>query len=146
MKNNSENELKKFNCLYREIDSFYHNIALKNGLSDSAFSILYTIVVLGDGCLQTEIAELNSISKQTIHTSAKKLEKKGYLLFKQGKGRDVHLCLTELGRRIIQEKILPVFELENRILAEMSQEERTQLLFLTEKYVEKFREKAIQIL
>lgn len=140
------NELKKFNCLYRELDAFYHDIALKNGLSDSAFSILYAIAELGDGCLQTEIADYYSISKQTIHTSAKNLEKKGYLSFKPGKGRDMHLCLTEAGMKLTEEKILPVFELENRIFTEMSQEERSRLLHLTEKYVEIFREKVTQIL
>ena len=141
-----QNELKKFNCLYKEIDDIYHEIALRSGLSDSAFSILYTIAELGDGCLQKEIAEHNSISKQTIHTSAKNLEKQGYLSFQRGKGRDMHLCLTEAGKKLTEEKILPIVEMENSIFTEMSQEERTQLLKLTEKYVEIFRQKVIQIL
>lgn len=144
--NKEKKELKKFNCLYKELDDLYHEIALKNGLSDSAFSILYAIVELGDGCLQTEIADCYSISKQTIHTSAKNLEKKGYLSFRPGKGRDMHLCLTESGEKLIEEKILPVLELENSVFSEMSPKESSQLLYLTEKYVEMFRKKVIQIL
>lgn len=145
MTENQKNELKKFNCLYKQLDELYHEIALKSGLSDSAFAILYTIVELGDGCLQTEIAEHNSISKQTIHTSVKNLEKKGYLSFQRGKGRDMHIYLTEMGRKLTEEKILPVFEMENSIFAEMPQEERKQLLALMEKYVGMFREKSQQI-
>lgn len=139
-------ELKKFNCLYKELDDIYHEIALKSGLSDSAFSILYTIAELGDGCLQKEIAEHNFMSKQTIHTSAKNLERDGYLSFQKGRGRDVHLCLTEAGKKLIEEKILPVVEQENCAFLEMSTEERGQLFYLMEKYVHIFRERAKEIL
>ncbi|MCB6415696.1 MarR family transcriptional regulator [Faecalimonas umbilicata] len=146
MKNRQENELKKFNCLYKELDDLYHEIALKNNLSDSAFSILYAIVELGDGCLQTDIAKYCSISKQTIHTSAKNLEKHGYLTFQSGRGRDMHLYLTEAGKKLTEEKILPVCELENSVFLEMSPNERSQLLHLTEKYMEIFRTKVTKIL
>ena len=141
-----ENELKEFNRLYRELDGLYHDIALKCNLSDSAFLILYSIVELGDGCLQTEIAKCHSVSKQTIHTSAKNLENKGYISFQRGKGRDVFLYLTEAGKELVQEKIMPVFELENSTFMEMEDEERSQLLLLMEKYLKIFREKSMKIL
>lgn len=141
-----EYELKKFNRLYKELDDIYHEIALKSGLSDSAFSILYTIAELGDGCLQKEIAEHNFMSKQTIHTSAKNLEREGYLSFRKGKGRDVHLCLTEAGKKLTREKILPVIRQENCAILEMSAEERDQLFYLMEKYVYVFRERTKEIL
>lgn len=146
MDTKQENEWKRFNCLYRELDNLYHEIALKSGLSDSAFSILYAMVELGDGCLQTEIAQWHSISKQTIHTSAKKLEEKGYLSFQKGRGRDMHLYLTAEGKKLIEEKILPVFELENIVMTEMGQRDRQEFLRLTERYVALFREKATEIL
>lgn len=141
-----ENELKAFNRLYRELDGLYHDIALKCSLSDSAFLILYSIVELGDGCLQTEIAKCHSVSKQTIHTSAKNLESKGYISFQRGKGRDVLLYLTEAGKELVQEKILPIFELESSTFMEMDQEERCQLLRLMGKYLKIFREKSEKIL
>lgn len=137
---------EKFNCLYRELDELYHALALKSGLSDSAFSILYAMVELGDGCLQTEIAKYHSISVQTVHTSAKNLEKKGYLHFRRGRGREMHLCLTETGKKAEEEWIRPVFELENNIFTEMGQEESELLLHLTEKYVKLFRSKVTKIL
>ena len=34
------NELREFNCLYKEVDEIYHEIALKMGISDSGFIIL----------------------------------------------------------------------------------------------------------
>lgn len=146
MKGKQKKELETFNCLYKEIDELYHGIALKSGLSDSAFSVFYALMELGDGCLQTEIAERNSMSKQTIHSSVKRLEKSGYILLRPGKGRDMHIHLTEKGRMLAEERILPVFKVENSIFEEMSQEERKQMLDLMRKYVELFREKALQLL
>lgn len=141
-----EKELEVFNRLFRELNGFYHEIALNCNLSDSAFIILYSIVELGDGCLQTEIAKCHSVSKQTIHTSAKNLERKGYIIFKRGKGRDVLLYLTQAGKELVSEKIMPVIEMENSTFAEMSRTERWQLLCLMEKYVGILREKLVQIL
>lgn len=146
MEEKQKNILKRFNCLYRELDEMYHEIALKTGLSDSAFSILYAMAELGDGCLQTEIARYHSLSVQTVHTSAKNLEKKGYLYFQKGRGREMHLYLTEAGKRLTEEKIRPVLDLENSTFAQMSQRECEQLLHLTETYMELFRKNAAEIL
>ena len=49
------NPLKEFNRIYKKTNEIYHDIALRLGLSDSAFDILYSISELGDGCLQKDI-------------------------------------------------------------------------------------------
>lgn len=66
MENTFGNELREFNCLYKEVDEIYHEIALKMGISDSGFIILYALAELGDGCLQKDIAKIYYISKQTV--------------------------------------------------------------------------------
>lgn len=43
--------IREFNRLYKELDGLYHNLALRQGLSDSASIILYALYLLGDGCL-----------------------------------------------------------------------------------------------
>ena len=58
-------------------------------MSDSIFSILYTICELGDGCSQKEICEQLSASKQTINSAIRKLENQGILFMRKGeKGRE----------------------------------------------------------
>ena len=47
--------LMDFNKMNKEFDELYHKVASKMGISDSAFSIFYTIYDLGDGCLQKDI-------------------------------------------------------------------------------------------
>ena len=49
--------IREFNRLYKELDDLYHNLALRQGLSDSASIILYALYLLGDGCLQRDICD-----------------------------------------------------------------------------------------
>ena len=63
--------IREFNRLYKELDDLYHNLALRQGLSDSASIILYALYLLGDGCLQRDICDLSYIrSRPSIPPSA----------------------------------------------------------------------------
>ena len=48
------------------------------------------------------------MSKQTIHSAIQKLRDQGYLALEPGKGRNMHIRLTQTGRRIVQQVVLPV--------------------------------------
>lgn len=133
--------IRKYNCLYRETDNFYHTIALQSGISDSAFWILYTICEYGNGCLQRDICNVSSVSKQTIHSSIRKLEQEGYLYLKPGKGRDKHILLTEAGEWLVEEKIAPIIRMENEVMADLGKEESDRLLTLMEKYLKLLRKR-----
>ena len=65
--------MKEFNRIFKKCNHIYHDIALKLGLSDSGFDILYTLCDIGDGCLQKDICDATMLSKQTIHSSVQKL-------------------------------------------------------------------------
>ena len=92
--------LRNFNRIDKEFNDIYHEVALKMGISDSAFSIFYILHDLGDGCLQKDICYEAFANKQTVNSSIRKLEREGYLYLKHGRGRDKHIFLTETGRRI----------------------------------------------
>ena len=127
--------LKRFNCLYKELDEVYHKLALKTGISDSVFCILYGIAAIGDGCLQKDISEYYSLSRQTVNTSIKKLQSQGYISLMKGNGHDKHIYLTSKGEKFVKEKIIPIVEMENDIFNEMPPEDREEILRLTEEYV-----------
>ena len=93
-------ESREFNRMYKEVDELYHEVALKSGLSDTSFLVLFSIVELGDGCLQIDIANRYFISKQTISSSVRALEQKGYLYLKHGKKRDMNLLSYCRGRTV----------------------------------------------
>ncbi len=132
--------LRQFARLYRELDEIYHLLAVRSGLSDSAFVILYAMIELGEGCLQKEIADQYSVSPQTIHSSVRALEKKGYLYLTPGKRRDMHIYLTDLGKQVLEERIGPVVELENSVFKAMPPDESRELLRLMRNYLDLYRQ------
>lgn len=134
--------LKQWSSLWRELDEVYHEIALKIGLSDSAFLVLYGICEIGAGCLQKDICTVYSISKQTVHSSIRNLMKENYLRLEKG-GR---LFLTPAGEQLVKEKIFPVIEAENASFSAMVPEEREELIRLTQTYLQLLRKKTWQML
>lgn len=138
--------LQEFVRLRHLIDEFYHEIAMKQGLSDSAYSILQAILVLGDGCTQTEICKYTCLNKQTVNSSVKKLKQDGIIEFQSGNGREMKIHLTTNGEVLVDEKVLPIERAESEIFDEMTIEEQRQILRLTEKYLESFRGKVKNIL
>lgn len=140
------NELREFNCMYKEVDDLYHEVVLKTGLSDSSFLIIYAITELGDGCLQVDISNRYSVSKQTISSSVRTLEKKGYLYLKHGKKRDMHLHLTPEGEQFAKDHIIPLMKVENSVFSILSPEESHEFLRLTRKYTDILKEQICQLL
>ena len=130
-----KNALKEYNHIYKETNRIYHDIALKLKLSDSAFDILYAVCQLGDGCLQRDICSLSATSKQTINSSIRKLEREGHIILKPGKGRQMHIFLTETGMELAKERIFPVIEIENKVFDSLTEEESRELLRLSRKYI-----------
>ena len=91
--------------IYKEFNDVYREAATKVGLSLSGFDILYAICEMGDGCLQRDISQMCCIPKQTVNSSIRKLEQDRYLILEKGKGRDMHIHLTEKGQKLMEEKM-----------------------------------------
>ena len=130
------NPLKEFNRIYKKTNEIYHDIALRLGLSDSAFDILYSISELGDGCLQKDICNATCIPKQTIHSSIRQMEQSGYLTLSSGKGRSMHITLTDLGKSLLERTIYPVMQMEGEAFHCMTDAECQQMLALFGKYIQ----------
>ena len=127
-------ELITFNRIYKEVNDIYRDMANRLGLSESAFDILYGICEFGDGCLQRDICQSSCLPKQTVNSSIRKMEEQGYLVRVQGKGRSMHIHLTESGRALMEEKIYPVIQCENEVLGTFSREDCEKLLELSERH------------
>ena len=131
-------QFREFNRLYKEENEIYHEIAVRLGLSDSAFSILYFLCFLGDGCTQKDICGSVFLSKQTVNSSIQKLEGLGYLYKEKGRGRDTHIFLTESGTSMIHEKIQPIIEMERRAFSALGEDAET-LVRLSQRYLASLR-------
>ena len=140
----SEHEVynaQEFNRLYKELDDLYHDAALKAGISDSGLTILYTVCRMGDGCLQRDVCEQACISKQTVNSGIRKLEKEGYIYLEQGKGRDKHIYLTDVGKDFSRQHVCLLAEMEDNAFGTLDLAEQKELLRLVGKYVNHFRER-----
>ncbi|MCI8492574.1 MarR family transcriptional regulator [Anaerotruncus colihominis] len=144
MEDKTNELLRAFNRIDKELDDIYHEVALRMNISDSAFTIFYIIHELGDGCLQKDICREAFANKQTVHSSIQKLERKGYLYLKQGRGRDKHICLTQSGKGFIETHIVPVVQKEREAFMALLPQEQEELLRLAQKYIKSLKEKLKQ--
>ena len=127
-------ETEQYTFLVGEINALYHEAAVKMGISDSVQNILYVLCEKDGKCQQSEICKLTGISRKTINSAIRKLEKEELVYLEPGKGRNTILCLTEKGKQFSFEKINPLHEIENKIWSEWTTEEQQQYLTLTKKY------------
>ena len=121
---------RKYAYLSAEITSLYHEAAVKIGVSDTVLDILYVLCEQEGQCLQSDIFRLTGISRQTINSAIRKLERDG---------RNTLVCLTEKGRDFSAQKVRPLFQIENKIWSEWTVDEQERYLLFTQKYRDSFK-------
>ena len=126
--------------LQHQIDEFYHELAVRQKLSDSALLVLWTLTELGEGCAQRDICRQFALTKQTVHSSVQKLAKEGLLSLRPGPGREVQVFLTESGQALIREKILPLKQAEEAAYLRMGGEKLAEMLRLTQTWFTLFQQ------
>lgn len=134
---NMKTDFQEFNHIQGLIDSAYHEAALKMGLSDSALWILYTLTANGSGCCQNTLCKTTCMTKSTINSALKKMEKEGLLYMQPGKGRNTCIFLTEQGQTLAQNTVCRLIDLENRIFESWSSEDRALLIRLNRDFAER---------
>ena len=65
---------KEFYNLLSQVNSVYHDAALKLGLTDSELDILYSINEHGSGCNQSIFYKETGTTKSTINSAVRKME------------------------------------------------------------------------
>lgn len=134
-------DFKEYIYLASEINALYHEAALQAGLSDSVMNILYTVLVFGDECTQSNICKLTGISRQTINSAIRKMEQEDILYLEDADNKRRRIRLTERGQELAEEKVMPVMDAEHAVFDCWSEQERQEFLRLTRKYLKDFKEK-----
>lgn len=140
--------LQTLNRKSKEIDAIYRSVALKLGLSESEFWILYTLVNMQSDCSQQDICREVSLSKQTINSGIRSLGQKGFLFLgrAEGPGRSKKIQLTDQGRGFILSQIEPVLKAEREAFLQLSYRERESYVLLSQRYEEYLEEEMNEIL
>ena len=141
MKNVISKEIKRYNYLISEIDSAYHELSLKLGLSDSAMRILYAVCDNGEGCLLQDISYYTGISKQTINSAIRKLESESIVYLEPLNTKAKKVYFTDKGKKLAEDTAYRVLRMEDEIFASWGKEDVQKYLELTEKYLECLKDK-----
>ena len=133
-------KVKQLNGMLCEMDSIYQTLLSAKNISDGEFVVLNAILALGEGCLQKDIAENSYMSKKTINSTIKKLEKEGLIKLKAGKYPNMHIYLTKKGLDHIKNNVMPIVDVENRVLNSMPDPDFYKLVSGYSKYITSFKE------
>ena len=125
--------------LIGQIDGLYHEAALKLNLTDSELNILYVLCVHGPGCRQSTFYKETEMSKSTVNSAVKKMEREGLLCLKPGEGRNTCVYATDAGNALMNNTVCRLIELEDKIYDAWSPEEQQTFLRLNRDYTERFR-------
>lgn len=131
--------LRRFNLLAGEIDAAYHDAARRLGLADSTQRLLYTLCTVGESCPLGELIRLSGLSKQTVNSAIRQMERDGlaYLTPTDGKKKALHL--TDAGRTLCENTIFRIIAIENQIFADWSEAEQAEYLRLTKEFLTAFK-------
>ena len=136
-----ETKSKRYNNLMTEMERAYHDAAQRMGISDSEMVVLYMVCINGDACLLSDITELSGVSKQTINSALRKLEKQAVIYLELVDSRKKRVCLTEYGKFMVEQKIRKLIRIEDEIFDSWKKEEWETYMLLTQRHLANLRER-----
>lgn len=141
----NQSETRYYNRLISEIDAVYHEVAVRQGFSDSAMGILYVLSDNDGRCRLPELIKLSGLNKQTINSALRRLEKDGIVFLEPAEGKSKRVCFTEKGFATARDTIERVLDVEKKIYSSWSDEEWKLYVQLTERYLYQLREEMKEI-
>lgn len=139
MKTANGDMMYRINCLASDLDSLYHQAAFRLGLSDSEMFVLYLLHENGGECALSRMHRETSISKQTLNSAIRKLERGGIIFLAQSGGRTKTVYLTESGAEFVDRTVARLFSAELSAFNGWAEDEIEQYLYLMEKFNNDFR-------
>lgn len=136
----NQSETRRYNRLISEIDEVYHEVAIRQGFSDSAMAILYALSDNDGQCRLAELIKLSGVNKQTANSALRRLEKDNIVYLESVGGKSKRVCLTEKGFSTVRETVDRVLDAEKKIYSSWSREEWKLYVQLTERYLYQIRE------
>lgn len=135
-------------CHLRDIQfAAYELYARTHNLTAKELFVLDIIWFAPEGCLQSDICERLSATKQTVSAIIKKFLKKGYVSLTESETdrRNKTVCFTSAGIEYTQKIIPPAANAEIDAMAELSIEDISELVRLTTLFSNCMKEKFDEI-
>lgn len=145
MESTIPSQARRYNRLIAEIDEVYHEVALRQGFSDSVMSVLYVLSDNDGQCRLQELIRQSGENKQTINSALRKMEREELIYLEPAGGKSKRVCLTGKGQDVARNTVEKVIAVENKIYSSWSREEWELYLQLTERYLTQVREEMKEI-
>ena len=127
-------KIHQINYYVAETDALYHQAAFKIGVADSVMRILYTLYDHGETCLLSDIYKQSGISKQTVNSAIRKLEKDNILYLEAYKARSKRVLLTAKGKDYLSLTAKRLYDAEIAAFEDWTEEEIDIHIRLMAKY------------
>ncbi len=135
-------------CLLRDIQyAAYELHARKHNLTSKELFVLDIIWFAQDGCLQSEICERLSATKQTVSAIIKKFWKSGYLSLTEAENdrRNKIVRFTDAGREYTKNIIPPAASAEIDAMAELDEKDIVEMIRITTIFSNHMKQKFSEI-
>lgn len=121
---------------FQNMDDAYDAYAKSKGLSYLSLMVLDVIYALGSGCTQKQISEDTHYPKQSINLVVKAFLEDGIIALRElpENRKNKGITLTDKGRQLCDDIIVPLLRQEEAAMLEMGEKESAELLRLVELY------------
>lgn len=133
---------------FQNMDNAYEKYAISKGLTYLSLLVLEEIYELGDGCTQKQISEDTHYPKQSINLVVKSFMEDGFIELKElpKNRKNKGITLTEKGRQLCEDIIVPLLKQEEQAIIEIGEVESQELIRLIELYGKAYCDKIAHII
>ena len=128
-----------YNQIMCTMEADYHDAAVRLGLSDSAFNILYTLYIEGSGCNQSRLYKKSGMARSTVNSAIRQMEKKGWLYLVPGEGRNTKVEVTDEGRAVMDRTVARIVAIEKKLFDAYTETEAETLIRLNRPFEQGLR-------
>ena len=121
---------------FQNMDNAYEAYARSKGLTYLSLMVLDVVYALGNGCTQKQISEDTHYPKQSINLVVKTFLEDGIVELRElpENRKNKGITLTDKGRQLCNDVIVPLLRQEEAAIHEMGEKESAELLRLVELY------------
>lgn len=130
-----EVKFRELNTIMAGTEALYHEAAKRLGVSDVELLILYVLTGQDGACPQRDLYKETGISRSTVNSAIKKMEKDGSVTLRALDGRSTEIKLTEKGRKLSQRTAEKIIEIENRIYESWTESDRRMMIRLNREFI-----------
>ncbi len=128
MKEMSDDLLRRYNRLLRQMDEYYRGFARSMGCGETTVWLLYALLE-EPGCTQSHLCDVTFQPKQSINSALKKLEQEGCVTLQttEKDKRSKHVFLTEKGKTMAAVTAEKIRAAERQALSASTEDTETML-------------------